>query len=478
MKSQPNPDKFVLETEAAKIAQIMGNKGNFELYRQLLFDLLFLKALNVQSPPGLVLPPESWRRLMTNIDNPGIVGIAFTSMLELSKRNIFVKGIYKKDSSIVQYSAIIVKEIIKFLDSLPFEDIGNIDLYARLFEFLQSGVGAARSGNFFTPDCVAKLLVELLRPLHGEIYDPCCGTGTILFHAVQYNKQHSDMKKIAIFGEEGNDFLHRLCRMNLMLQGVDSKIKFNSDGSLLASAFPKLKADFILANPPYNQKYWGRENLMRDPRLIFGIPTDNNGNYAWIQHIVYHLSPCGKAGILLPVGSLAPNNHADRKIRNSLVESGLVESIILLPNRLFYSTAIPVCLWIIAKDHSRTGKRDKEILFIDASQFGIKISRKNIALTPNDIKRISGVYSNWRDAQSTYKDVPLLCKSISYDEIKKKKYSLIPGQYIDIPKVKFSEDDETFKRKMREIRREIKTYVDKEETLDREIQEEMEALGF
>jgi type I restriction enzyme M protein len=351
MKDQQHSE--TLDQKVKKFAKSMANKMDVAEYQELMFGLLFMKCAS-QSLPGdekkfLIIPQEAnWNYLKSKVDSPLFGDVISNSLEAFEKSNASLDGLLSPMGR--RNSLKISKLVLEFIDSLPVSSFQDMDLFGRIYEYLHTGSGSRKNGQFFTPDCVAKLLVEMLQPLRGKIYDPCCGTGTMFVHVIDYVNTHGgDLKKVAIYGQESSPMLHRLCRLNLALRGIDHlNIKWTSDGSLLEDAFPNLKADYILANPPFNDREWGGDLLRNDIRWQFGTPPAGNGNYAWIQHVVFHLSFQGRAGILLPNGSLSSRNTSESGIRKRLSESGLVECVVGLPDRLFYNTSIPACLWLLS----------------------------------------------------------------------------------------------------------------------------------
>lgn len=342
-----------IEKRVKRFAKRMANRMDIAEYQELLFGLLFIKCASESGDGknGLLVPKEAhWDHLKRKIDALSFGDTVVDSMKEFESLNVSLKGLLPLHFCEAQSSSGITKHIFEFIDSLPLDSFHFMDLFGRIYEYLHTGTGNGKNGHFFTPDCVAKLLVEMLEPLRGKIYDPCCGTGTMFVHVINYiNTPGGNVKEAAIYGQESNATLYRLCRMNLALRGIDnSNVHWTNDGSLLKDAFPRLKADYVLANPPFNERNWGRKTLKDDPRWRYGTPPAGNANFAWIQHVFFHLSPGGSAGILLPNSSLSTTDPGESSIRQGLVEAGLVESVMRLPDRLFYNTSTPACLWILS----------------------------------------------------------------------------------------------------------------------------------
>ena len=320
------------------------------------------------------------------------------------------------------------------------------DLLGRVYEYFLGQFALAegkKGGQFYTPSCVVQLLVEILEPYQGRVFDPCCGSGGMFVQSEKFVNAHSDVyrkqgsafdnlfdKVVSIYGQESNQTTWRLCKMNLAIRGIDSSnVRWNNEGSFLNDAHQDLKADFIIANPPFNDKDWSSELLTNDYRWVYGTPPDKNANYAWIQHFISHLSPSGKAGFLLATKSLASESQAETTIRSGIVADALPECIILLPGKLFYTTPAPVCLWVLSRNSS---KRDNKTLFIDASRIFTVVDRTHNKLSPSNIQEIARVYHSWIHGDGTYEDVPGFCKVVNKETIVEKGCSLYPGDYIGI----------------------------------------------
>lgn len=320
------------------------------------------------------------------------------------------------------------------------------DVLGRVYEYFLGQFALAegkKGGQFYTPSCVVQLLVELLQPYRGRVFDPCCGSGGMFVQSEKFINAHRDVyrngsdefgslfdKVVSVYGQESNQTTWRLCKMNLAIRGIDSSnVRWNNEGSFLADAHEDLKADFIIANPPFNDKDWSGDLLTSDYRWKYGVPPVSNANYAWIQHFISHLAPTGKAGFLLATKSLASESQAETAIRAGIVKDRLPECIILLPGKLFYTTPAPVCLWILSRD---SAPRESKTLFIDASRIFTEVDRTHNKLTPTDIERIAAVYHGWINKDGTYEDQPGFCKVVDNDAIVQTGYSLYPGDYIGI----------------------------------------------
>lgn len=314
------------------------------------------------------------------------------------------------------------------------------DLLGRAYEYFISqfaGAEGRRGGEFFTPRSVVQTIVEMLEPHNGRVYDPCCGSGGMFVQSERFIEHHQGRRSdIAIYGQESNDTTWKLCKMNLAVRGIDADIKWNSDGSFLNDAFPTLKFDYIMANPPFNISDWGADRLEDDVRWKFGKPPASNANFAWLQHIIHHLAPRGTAGVVLANGSMSSQQSGEGEIRKEMIEKDVVDCMVALPGQLFYSTQIPACLWFLARDKSANGHRHRkgEFLFIDARNLGHMVDRTRREFSESDIAAITGAYHRWRAKPEAglgeYQDIPGFCRSATLEEVRKHGFVLTPGRYV------------------------------------------------
>ncbi|MFB2833647.1 SAM-dependent methyltransferase [Floridanema evergladense] len=357
------------------------------------------------------------------------------------------------------------------------------DVLGRVYEYflgqfaLEEG---RKGGQFYTPECIVKLLVEMLEPYNGRVFDPCCGSGGMFVQSEKFVANHQGrLDDISIYGQESNETTFKLCKMNLAIRGIDSSnIKWNSEGSFLNDAHPDLKADFILANPPFNDSDWGGELLRSDGRWKYGTPPTGNANFAWVQHFIYHLAPTGSAGFVLSNGSLSSNTGGEGEIRQKLVQEDLVDCIVMLPTQLFYNTGIPACLWFLSryKNGNKNRVRQGEVLFIDASEQGEMINRRNRTLRDADINKIAHTYHEWKRKNGSYRDIKGFCKSATLEEIEKHKFVLTPGRYVGIPDE--VEEEISFEEKMEFLTAELSQQMREAEILDKEIRLQLAKVGF
>lgn len=440
------------------------------------------------------VPKEArWSHLQANAKQPTIGKLVDEAMIAIEKRNETLKGVLPKEYARPALNAVMLGELIDLISgiTLGLEKGKSRDVLGRVYEYFLgqfAGSEGKRGGEFYTPRSVVRVMVEMLEPYKGRVYDPCCGSGGMFVQSEAFAEEHEGrIGDIAVYGQESNYTTWRLCKMNLAVRGIDADIRWNNEGSFHKDELRDLKADFVLANPPFNISDWGGDRLREDVRWKYGPPPAGNANFAWIQHILHHLAPGGTAGIVLANGSMSSNQSGEDTIRRALIEGvegapGVVDCVVALPGQLFYSTQIPVCLWFLARDKSngiaRKAKlRDRrgEILFIDARKLGHMVDRTRKEFSAADVDRITRAYHSWRGEASAgaYEDVPAFCKSATLEEVRGHGYVGTPGRYVGAPD---EENDEIpFAVRFAELRTKLELQLKEETGLRLKIQH---ALGL
>lgn len=416
-----------------------------------------------------------WHYMMQNAKQSNIGTILDNAMQLIEQENASLKGVLPKVYAKENLDSISLGGLIDLLSnqSLQSDKVHNNDILGHIFEYFLGEFALSegkKGGQFYTPKSVVELLVACLEPYKGRVFDPCCGSGGMFVQSEAFVQNHQGkIDDISIYGQESNQTTWRLAKMNLAIRQIDSsQVKWNSEGSFLNDAHKDLKADFVIANPPFNDSDYSGEQLINDGRWKFGIPPTTNANYAWIQHFLYHLAPKGVAGFVLAKGSLTSNTGGEGAIRKNLIESNLIDCIINLPAKLFLNTQIPACLWFI-----RRSKTNQEILFIDARNCGELINRKNRILTKDEIQRISQTYHNWRAAKG-YEDIKGFCKSASLEEVAALGYTLTPGRFVGLEE---NEQDFDFESEFARLRAELESQIQEEQELNQRILANLALIG-
>ncbi|WP_395141527.1 type I restriction-modification system subunit M [Schlegelella aquatica] len=499
------------EAELFKAADKL--RGNMEPsdYKHVVLGLIFLKyisdafearhqALLAEDPQAAEdrdeyladnifwVPKEArWSHLQANAKRPEIGLLIDEAMRALEKENESLKGVLPKDYARPALNKVMLGELIDLFSRIGLGDEAHRakDVLGRVYEYFLgqfAGAEGKRGGEFYTPRSVVRVLVEMLEPYHGRVYDPCCGSGGMFVQSEKFVEEHGGrLGDIAIYGQESNYTTWRLCKMNLAVRGIDADIRWNNEGSFHKDELRDLKADYILANPPFNISDWGGDRLREDARWTFGVPPVGNANFAWLQHIHHHLAPNGTAGVVLANGSMSSQQSGEGEIRKAMIEADVVDCMVALPGQLFYSTQIPACLWFLARNKNPgRGLRDRrgQVLFIDARQMGVLVDRTRRELTDEEIKKIADTYHAWRGEPDAgeYQDVPGFCKSATLDEIRKHGHVLTPGRYVGAAAQ--ADDGEPFAEKMARLVAQLREQQAEGAKLDAAIAANLRELGF
>jgi len=425
-----------------------------------------------------------WEYLQSNAKKPEIGKFLDDAMIAIEKDNPSLKGVLSKNYARPDLDKVRLGELIDLIGTIGLGDkeSRSKDILGRVYEYFLGRFASAEGkggGEFFTPQSVVKLLVEMIEPFKGRVYDPCCGSGGMFVQSEKFVEAHGGRAHdLAIYGQESNPTTWRLCKMNLAIRGIEGNIGQNNADTIHNDVHKDLKADYILANPPFNVSDWGGERLKDDVRWKYGIPPVGNANYAWIEHMIHHLAPTGIAGFVLSNGSLSSNTSGEGEIRKNLVLNKLVDCIVALPSQLFYTTQIPACLWFISRNRYNHKFRDRhdEILFIDARKMGTMVTRKNRELTDEDIKKITRTYHSWRSKDGKYEDISGFCRTVKLDEIEKNGSVLTPGRYVGTEFI--DEDDEAFEEKMNRLTSEISLQFKQSRELEERIKKNLKSIGF
>ncbi|MET3135300.1 type I restriction enzyme M protein [Oxalobacteraceae bacterium GrIS 1.11] len=507
--TKQNGGNLGFEAEMFKAADKL--RGNMEPsdYKHVALGLIFLKyisdafearhkALLAEDPQAAEdkdeyladnvfwVPKDArWSHLQANAKLPTIGTLIDDAMRAIEKDNESLKGVLPKDYARPALNKVMLGELIDLISGIALNEEGHAsrDILGRVYEYFLgqfAGAEGKRGGEFYTPRSVVRVLVEMLEPYQGRIYDPCCGSGGMFVQSEKFVQEHGGrIGDIAIYGQESNYVTWRLAKMNLAVRGIDSDIRWNNEGSFHKDELRDLKADYILANPPFNISDWGGDRLREDVRWKFGAPPVGNANYAWLQHIVHHLAPNGTAGVVLANGSMSSVQSGEGDIRKAMLEGDIVDCMVALPGQLFYSTQIPACLWFLARNKNPgNGWRDRrrEVLFIDARKLGVLVDRTRRELSDIDVKRIADTYHSWRGEPNLdeYQDIPGFCKSASNEDIRVHGNVLTPGRYVGTKDVE--DDGVSFDERFTQLAVELEVHFSEAERLTGVIRQVVGAL--
>ena len=419
-----------------------------------------------------------WSFLLAKAKQPDIGTFVDGAMDAIEKENPSLKGVLPKVFARQNLDPTSLGGLIDLVGNIALGDAKarSADVLGHVFEYFLGEFALAegkQGGQFYTPRSIVELLVAMLEPYKGRVFDPCCGSGGMFVQSEKFVEEHQGrINDISIYGQESNQTTWRLAKMNLAIRGIDSsQVRWNNEGSFLNDAHKDLKADFIIANPPFNVSDWSGELLRTDGRWQFGTPPAGNANFAWLQHFIYHLSPTGKAGVVLAKGALTSKTSGEGDIRKNLIADGnLIDCIVNLPAKLFLNTQIPAALWFMNRGRNNGHPRKNEILFIDARNLGHLINRRTKELSPDDIQQIADTYHSWRTGEDQYADIKGFCASVSLDRVQELDYVMTPGRYVGLPD---EEDDFNFAERFAALKAEFEAQLLEEAQLNHAIAENL-----
>jgi type I restriction enzyme M protein len=509
-KKNGNGTEEPLEKQLWKAADKLRKNIDAAEYKHVALGLIFLKYISdafeelytrLKADKDLGADPEDkdeykaenvffvpqdarWNHLMSKAKQPDIGKFVDDAMDAIEKENTSLKGVLPKVFARQNLDRTSLGELIDLVGNIALGDAKSrsADVLGHVFEYFLGEFALAegkQGGQFYTPRSIVELLVKMLEPYQGRVFDPCCGSGGMFVQSEKLVLEHQGkVNDISIYGQESNQTTWRLAKMNLAIRGIDSsQVKWNNEGSFLNDAHKDLKADYIIANPPFNVSDWSGDLMRKDGRWQYGIPPTGNANFAWIQHFLYHLAPNGQAGFVLAKGSLTSKTSGEGDIRKALVENSLIDCIVNLPAKLFLNTQIPASLWFMNRNRKNGKFRDRinEILFIDARNLGHLINRRTKELSQKDINTIAETYHNWRNPESNYEDIPGFCASTPIEKVKQLDYVLTPGRYVGLPD---DEDDFNFNERFTALKAELNEQLKEEELLNKIIAANLSKIKF
>jgi type I restriction enzyme M protein len=421
-----------------------------------------------------------WAQLQNNAKSAEIGILIDKAMAAIERENPSLKGVLPQDYGRDNLDKRRLGELIDLIGTISLGSAENRsqDILGRVYEYFLGQFASAegkKGGQFYTPKSVVRLLVEMLEPYSGRIYDPCCGSGGMFVQSEKFIQEHGGrVGDVSIYGQESNPTTWRLCKMNLAIRGIDGNIGSYAADTFHDNQHRDLRADFILANPPFNMSDWGGNLLADDPRWIFDTPPANNANFAWVQHMIYHLSNAGRAGFVLSNGSMSTNTRGEKEIRQKIIEADIVDCMVALPPQLFYNTQIPACLWFL--NLAKPESRKKQTLFIDARNMGYMLDRTLRDFGDEDIATITSAYRTWRTGEGEYENRAGFCKSVTLEEIVGHDYVLTPGRYVGAADV--HEDGEPFVEKMERLTATLLGQFEESARLEQHIRENLTRLEY
>ena len=498
-KAAKNTSNIGFEKQIWDAACVLRGNIDASEYKSVVLGLIFLKYISdrfeakykelVEEGDGfeedideyiaenIFFVPENarWEVISAAAHTPEIGTVIDEAMRSIEKENKRLKDILPKNFARPELDKRRLGEVVDLFTNIQMIEHGNSkDILGRTYEYCLSKFAEQEgklAGEFYTPSCVVRTLVEVLQPFNGRVYDPCCGSGGMFVQSAKFIENHGgNINKISVFGQDSNPTTWKMAQMNLAIRGIEADLgKFNAD-TFFNDCHPQLKADYIMANPPFNLSGWGADKLMDDVRWKYGTPPAGNANFAWLQHMIWHLAPNGRIGMVLANGSLSSQSGGEGEIRKNIINADLVDCIVAMPTQLFYTTQIPVSLWFLAKNKKQKGKT----LFIDARKLCTMVTRKLRELTDEDIKKIADTYNAF--AAGTLEDEKGFCAAVTIQDIAQQDYILTPGRYVGIAEQE--DDGEPFEEKMKRLTSELSDLFAKSHALEAEIKERLEAIGY
>ena len=437
----------------------------------------FAEDTDEYTSEGIFFVPVNarWSVIASKSHTPEIGTVIDDAMRAIEKENKRLKDILPKNFARPELDKRRLGDVVDLFTNIQMIEHGSEkDILGRTYEYCLSKFAEQEgklAGEFYTPSCVVRTLVEVLQPYNGRVYDPACGSGGMFVQSAKFIERHSgNINNIAVYGQDSNPTTWKMAQMNLAIRGIEANLgEYNAD-TFFNDCHPTLRADFIMANPPFNLSDWGADKLKDDVRWKYGMPPAGNANFAWLQHMIHHLAPNGKIGMVLANGSLSSQSGGEGEIRRNIINADLVECIVAMPTQLFYTTQIPVSLWFLAKNKKQKGKT----LFIDARKLGTMVTRKLRELTEDDIAMIANAYNAYCDG--TLEDQKGFCAVVTTEEIAKQDYILTPGRYVGIEEQE--DDGEPFEEKMARLTGELSELFDQSHKLEAEIRQKLGAIGY
>ena len=457
--------KYISDRFEAKYQELLAEGDGFE------------EDIDEYTAENIFFVPENarWSVISAAAHTPEIGTVIDEAMRSIEKVNKRLKDILPKNFARPELDKRRLGEVVDLFTNIQMIEHGNSkDILGRTYEYCLSKFAEQEgklAGEFDTPSCVVRTLVEVLQPFNGRVYDPCCGSGGMFVQSSKFIENHGgSIKSISVYGQDSNPTTWKMAQMNLAIRGIEADLgKFNAD-TFFNDCHPQLKADFIMANPPFNLSGWGVDKLMDDVRWQYGTPPSGNANFAWLQHMIWHLAPNGRLGMVLANGSLSSQSGGEGEIRKNIINADLVDCIIAMPTQLFYTTQIPVSLWFISKNK----KQKSKTLFIDARKLGTMVTRKLRELTDEDIKKLADTYNAY--VEGTLEDEKGFCAVVTTQDIAKQDYILTPGRYVGIEEQE--DDGEPFEEKMARLTSELSEMFAKSHELEDEIRKKLGAIGY